>query len=493
MAKYDFVVIGSGGGLMFIEGALGYNKKCAIVENSKFGGTCLTKGCIPSKMLVYPADLIREAEEGQKIGVTFSKPILDWKAVSKRVWGQIDINEKVEARLEKIPNLDVYKGTGEFTGPHTMKIKNSKGEYFAEIEADNFVIAAGAHSFVPPIEGLKETGYLTSETFFGDKFPKKPYESLAIIGAGPIGAEFAHIFATFGSKVSLLEMNPRILSTEEEEISELVKKQFIQDGIDVYTGTRTLKVTKNNNQKVLHLQDIESAREFTVECEEIFIASGVRSNAGSLMLEKAGVEMDKKGYITTNEYLETNISHIWAIGDINGKFQFRHVANKEAEILIYNLFKSPKNKKIMNYNAVPWAIFTHPQVAHVGMTERDVKACGAKYKAGINRYSDVTAGRAMGYNSKSEINGFVKLIVGEDKRILGAHVVGPNAAIFLQSYVYMMNCDKKCEKKPRKKKVEIEPLRTMCPNLGTYTSMDDSMVIHPAMSELTAWVTEDLK
>ncbi|NLV34162.1 MAG: FAD-dependent oxidoreductase [Clostridiaceae bacterium] len=493
MSRYDFVVIGSGGGLMFIEGALGYNKKCAIIENSKFGGTCLTKGCIPSKMLVYPADLIREAEEGAKIGVTFQKPSVDWAAVSKRVWGQIDLNEKVEARLSKIPDLDVYKGTAEFSGPHTMKIKNAEGEYYAQIESDYFVIAAGAHSFVPPIEGLKETGYLTSETFFGSSYPKKPYESLAIIGAGPIGAEFAHIFASFGTKVSLIEMNPGILTTEEEEVSEVVRKQFVKDGIDVFTATKTLKVTMEDNKKVLHLQNMDDNREFKVICEEIMFASGVRSNAPSLKPENAGLETDKRGYVVTNEYLETNLSHIWAIGDINGKYQFRHKANKEAEILINNLFKDPKNKKAMSYDAVPWAIFTHPQVAHVGKTEREVKATGCKYKVGINRYSDVTAGRAMGYTSKSETNGFVKLIVGEDKSILGAHVVGPNAAILLQPYVYMMNCNRKCEKKIRKKKVEIEQLRAMCPHLGTYTPMDESMIIHPAMSELTAWVTEELE
>lgn len=493
MAKYDFVVIGSGGGLMFIEGALGYNKKCAIVENSKFGGTCLTKGCIPSKMLVYPADLIREAEEGEKIGINFSKPEVDWNKVSKRVWDQINLNVRVEARLSKIPNLDVYKGIGEFSGPHTMRVKNSDGEYIAEFEADNFVIAAGAHSFVPPIEGLKEAGYLTSETFFGDKYPKKPYGSLAVIGAGPIGAEFAHIFASFGTKVSLIEMNPMILSTEEEDISELVKRQFIKDGMDVYTSTKTLKVSTKDNKKIIHLQNMITSTESIVECDEIFLASGVRSNAPSLKLENAGVETDPRGYIVTNEYLETNVSHIWAIGDVNGRYQFRHKANKEAEILIHNLFKDPKNRKVMRYDAVPWAIFTHPQVAHVGKTEREVKASGCKYKVGINRYSDVTAGRAMGYTSKSDVNGFVKLIVGEDKSILGAHVVGPNASILLQPYVYMMNCDKKCDKKPKKKKVEIEQLRTMCPYLGTYTPMDESMVIHPAMSELTAWVTEDLE
>ena len=493
MKKYDLIIIGTGAGLMVLEEALAQGYRCAIIEKNKFGGTCLTKGCIPSKMLVYPADLIREAEEGTKIGVTFQKPSVNWQTVSKRVWGQIDLNEKVEARLSKIPDLDVYKGTAEFSGPYTMKIKNAEGEYFTQIESEYFVIAAGAHSFVPPIEGLKEAGYLTSETFFGSSYPKKPYESLAIIGAGPIGAEFAHIFASFGTKVSLIEMNPRILTTEEEEISEVVRKQFVKDGIDVYTATKTLKVTVENNKKILHLQNMTDSSEFKVICEEIMFASGVRSNAPSLKPENAGLETDKRGYIVTNEYLETNLNHIWAIGDINGKYQFRHKANKEAEILINNLFKDPMNKKTMSYDAVPWAIFTHPQVAHVGKTEREVKATGCKYKVGINRYSDVTAGRAMGYTSKSETNGFVKLIVGEDKSILGAHVVGPNAAILLQPYVYMMNCNRKCEKKIRKKKIEIEQLRAMCPHLGTYTPMDESMIIHPAMSELTAWVTEDLE
>ncbi len=491
MKQFDLVIVGSGAGLMVMEAALNKGLRCAIIEKAKFGGTCLTKGCIPSKMLVYPADFMREAQAAERIGVHVATPTLDWEKVSKRMWEQINFHQKIEKNLLQTPNLTVYKGVGTFAGPDSMVV-SCEGKPDETITADKFVIAAGARTFVPPVEGLEETGYVTSESFFGKKFPEKPWKSLVILGSGTISAEFAHIFSAFGTKVTIVARSERILTKEEAEVSEFVGKEFVKNGIDLLTNSAVLSVSADGYTKYVTTEDKITKQQTTVECEEIFVASGVQSNGDLLALEQAGVAVDKRGWIVTNGYLETSNPNIWALGDINGKFQLRHKANYEAQILIHNLFvDAPKTE--VRYDAVPWAVFTHPQVAHLGMTEREVQEKGIPYKMAHNHYSEVVGGRAMGYRKEDTDNGFVKMIIGEDKKILGVHIVGPQAAVLLQPFVYLINAGYQCQKKAQSlHENEMEALRMMCPNLGTYAPINDSMVIHPSLSELTAWVFEKL-
>ncbi len=490
MKKYDLVVVGSGSGLMVLEAALSAGLSCAIVENAKFGGTCLTKGCIPSKMLVYPADLIREAGEAARVGLTFSPPQVDWETISGRMWGQIGHSEGILKGLKATEGLDVYQGAGFFTGEKRMAVRYEGGEVSPEFTADRFVLAAGARSFVPPVEGLERAGYVTPETFFGPKFPKKPWKSLIIVGGGAIGAEFAHIFSAFGARVTLVEMKDRIIPTEEEEISAFVQARFEQNGIDVRTGAKALSAEAEGDLKALVVEDAAGGRD-RILAEEIFIASGVRSNADLLQADRAGIATDRRGWIITDEYLATNRPGVYAIGDINGKFQFRHKANYEAGILIGNLFGG--EKKAAAYSAVPWAIFTWPQVGHVGLTEREAREKGLKIGVARNRYSSVAAGISMGYSPKSEDNGFAKLILTEDMRIVGAHVVGPYASMLVQPFVYLINAGCPCQSKekgrwPMKKRAADAD----CPFLGSVRPVAESMVIHPSMNELAAWALEDV-
>lgn len=492
MKHFDVVIVGSGAGLMVMEAALNKGLRCAIIEKSKFGGTCLTKGCIPSKMLVYPADFIREAEASAKVGIKIGRPQIDWDAISKRMWEQIDFNQKIEKNLQNIPNLTVYKGSGAFVDSNRMVISCS-GKTDEIIYGDKFIIAAGARSFIPSVEGLENAGYVTSETFFGEKFPKKPWKSLAIIGSGAISAEFAHIFSAFGAKVTIIARSGGILTKEEAEIAQFVSKQFINDGIDILTNSKIISVSTDGEKKVITTENSLTKHRTIVECEEIFVASGVQSNADTLSLEKVGVAVDKRGWITTNPYLETSKENIWALGDINGKYQFRHKANYEAQVLIQNLF-SDGDKKEVRYDAVPWTIFTHPQVSRVGFTEKEVQDKGIAYRAAKNYYSEVVGGRAMGYRAGDEDNGFVKIIVSNDKKILGVHIVGPQSSVLLQPFVYLMNAGYQCKKKKQSMSVkEFESLRIMCPDIGTYAPINDSMIIHPSLNELTAWVFEKFK
>lgn len=202
METYDLVVIGSGAGLNVLNVGLQVGMTCALIEDTKLGATCLTRGCIPSKVLVHPADLIREAQHAQKVGIKFNIEHIDWELISKRMWSQIDESNQIEEGLSQVPNLTLYRGVGEFIGEYEMQVKSSDGkDILGTFKGERFVIASGARSFIPPIEGLEEVGYVTNRSFFGDKFPKQPWKSLIIIGGGVIAAEFAHIFSAMVLKL----------------------------------------------------------------------------------------------------------------------------------------------------------------------------------------------------------------------------------------------------------------------------------------------------
>lgn len=497
MEHYDLAVVGAGAGLMVLEKALHAGLRCALVERGKLGGTCLTRGCIPTKMMVYPADLIREAERADKVNLKLGAAELDWKGLGERVWRKIGYHAKIEKDLGAIDRLTIFKGTGAFAGPHTMRVELSAGTA-AEFEADKFVVAAGARTFVPPVPGLEQAGYITSETFFGGSFPEKPYKSLLILGGGAIGAEFAHIFASFGAKVTVAEMKPHLLATEEEEISVFVEKQFERDGIRALTGSRVISAGRAGDLKTAEIEIVSTGERYTVQAEEILVAAGVRSNADLLSIQAAGIETDGRNYITTNEYLETSQPHIWALGDINGKLQFRHKANYEADILSHNLFDAPEERKAADYSAVPWAVFTHPQVAHVGLTEQQARDAGKKVMVGRNRFSRIAGGGAMGYLRDDPDDGFCKLIVDGDSKIVGVHVAGPQAAILVQPFAYLMNAGTRCSfqsagEQDSRYAEQFRDARPMCPGSGTYTPIASSMPIHPSLSELTAWALGKLR
>ena len=265
MLKFDFAVIGGGAGLIVLEKALHSGYKCALVERAKLGGTCLTKGCIPTKMMVYPADLIRETQRAGKASVNLGTARVDWDGLRQRIWTQIDQHKDIEESLGGIDELTLFKGTGAFTGPRTMKVAHIGGGE-TEFESERFIVAAGGRSYVPAIDGLEAAGYVTAETFFGDKFPAEPYQSLIILGGGAIGAEFAHIFSAFGTKVTLVEMQSRLIATEEEEISAFLQTQFADAGIRVLTNSRIVSVKKAGRLKNV---EVENA------------ATGIRSGGSS--------------------------------------------------------------------------------------------------------------------------------------------------------------------------------------------------------------------
>ncbi|MHA1719896.1 MAG: dihydrolipoyl dehydrogenase [Promethearchaeota archaeon] len=490
MIEYDLIVVGSGVGLTLINQGIQMGMNCALIEDAKMGGTCLTRGCIPSKVLVYPADVIREAEHAKKVGLDIKINKIDWNMITKRMRSQIDENKLIEQGLSQVHNLTIYRGIGEFVGDYEMKVKlNENGKYTEVFHGKRIVLASGGRTFIPPINGLNEVGYVTSKSFFGPKFPKKPWNSLIIIGGGVIAAEFAHIFSSMGTKVTIVEMLPHLVSTEEPEISEILEREFSKH-LRVILSHKAINVENGNGEKVLELLDMNNKKRIHIRAEEILIATGRKSNADLLHVEKSGIQTDRQGWIIVDNYLETSKPNIWAIGDANGKYQFRHKANYDAEICTRNIFGHRK-KISTDYSSVPWAIFTYPQIGHVGMTHKEAIDKGLKIYTAVKPFSSIAKGFAM---ALEENDALFKLIVDEGFQILGASVIGPHAATLIQQIVYLMNAGYTC---PHDEEIEISKnlpkAANACPDAGSFMPIYHSMVIHPSLNEVIGWSLGNLK
>lgn len=480
MKKYDVIVIGTGAGNIVLEAAMEKGLSCAQIERGKFGGTCLTRGCIPTKVMVTAADRLREIEESEGIGVEVEgKPKLNWDTVAQRVWKKIDESKDLRAFYLSQSGLDVYEGEGYFIDSKVMQVRLNDGTLSEPMTADKIFVGVGGRTNVPAIEGLEKVGYLTSESLFGDKYPKQPFEELIVVGGGAIGTEFAHIFAAAGTKVSIVQRNVRLLPKEDEEISAQILKELTRLGIDVYLNSDTMAVEKRENgKKEMRIRDKNSGEIRTIRGDEILICPGIVSNADSLHPEKTGLILNSKGWIDTDDLMQTNVEGIWAFGDVNGRQQFRHKANYEADLIAHNLFLKAEREEFRraNYDFVPAVTFTYPQVAHVGMTEKQARDAGYELLIGKHHYSQTAKGYALGLEGDNQRDGFAKLIV--DKKtgdMLGMHIIGPEASVLIQPYVNLLYAGEK----------QLDPKKL--------STVRQTMVPHPSLSELAIWTYYYLK
>ena len=423
MREYDIVVIGSGSGAIVAERALTSGLKTAVIDKGPLGGTCLNVGCIPSKMLIYPADVVTMIQGARKLGIHAEIESIDFPAIMERM-GKV-VKEGVDEMREGIrhtKNLDFYEDEAHFTGDYTL---NVKGE---EIKGKKIFIVSGARPLIPPVKGLDTVKYLTNENVL--ELTQKP-EQLLIIGGGYIACEYGHFFAAMGTEVTILQRGSSLVPNEEPEISDLLKGEM-ETRMNIYTNTEAVEVKKNQNQTyTITGKDINTNEEREFITEKIMVAAGRKSNADILKVENTSVETDRKGYIKVNEYLETTKKNIWAFGDAIGKEMFRHVANTEADIAWHN--SNHKDKVQMDYSASPHAVFSHPQIASVGLTEDQARK-EHKILVGTAPYSTVAKGMAM-----MEDKGFAKVIVEKGTwKILGYHIIGPSAPILIQEVIDAM-------------------------------------------------------
>lgn len=495
MNHYDVIVIGTGAANIITDAAQRQGLRIAVVERDRFGGTCLNRGCIPTKIMVTAANVVREMEEARRIGVYADNVRMDWDVITRRLWHKINENSAIKDYYAAFPNVDVYEGTASFTGKKSLHIAMNDGTA-QEISGDKIFIGVGARTNIPNLPGLEETGYLTSETLFGSKYPKRPYDSLLIIGGGPIGCEFAHVFNAAGTKVTIVQRNVRLLPKEDEDISAFILKQLTNHGISVRLNQTTLSASVKDGKKCLTVQDKATGETTELYADEILVAPGIRPMTDLLHLEHTDVRTDSRGFIMTNEFLETSAEGIWAIGDVNGQAPFRHKANHEAEILSHNLFSDvpPEQWRWVHYDIVPAVTFTYPEAAHVGLSEADARKKGYDIEIAVNHYSASAKGYAMGLEPGDDDDGFVKLVIDKKtKYILGAHIIGHEASILIQPFVNQLTCGfhtiapiHEDIASPTAQALRALPLtRNLAPN-PVYT-LSETMTPHPALSEVTMW------
>jgi len=422
MKEYDVIIVGGGSGLNVAEFALMHGLKVAVVHVPPIGGTCQNFGCIPSKMLVFPADRIMEITEAKKLGFDVAVQYIDFPVIMERMRNIRAKEQEHELKaIHQVKNFTYYLGEGHFVEDYVIEVNGKT------IRGKKFVLCTGARPLISSIKGIDAVDFLTNESVLNLK--EKP-ESIIMIGGGYIAAEYGHFFSAMGTKVTILHRQERLIPVEEPEISDLLKQEM-EKRMTIQTNIDVIEVKKQNYEYFVIGKDIRSGEEKHFTSKMIFVAAGRKSNADLLQVEKTGVEVDSRGFIKVNEYLETSKKNIWAFGDVIGKYMFKHVANREANLVSYNIVHDHKAK--MEYHAIPYAVFSHPQIASVGLTEEQAKK---KYDVLVGKamYSSVAMGIAM-----MEQKGFAKVILErESRRILGFHIIGPYATILIQEVINAM-------------------------------------------------------
>jgi mycothione reductase len=450
MDEFDLIVIGAGAGLRVASVAAEMGLEVALVDHGPLGGVCLNSGCTPSKILTYPANVVRNLEDAIAVGIAGEISKKDFHKIMGRMHSFVNGRRMyLERAIKAREKITWFRNTAEFVKDYTLTAGDKM------LTAPKIVIASGARAKIPPLPGLKEAGYLDHASLLE---LDRPPRSLIIIGAGFIGCEYGHFFSAMGTEVTILGRGAQVLNDEDPEVCRIIKRSLSRY-MNVLTSHEAIDVERNGKRKAVLARNLKDGKPYRFEADEILVAVGRTSNADVLKPDKTGVEIDEHGWIKTNDYLETTKPGIWAIGDALGKYMFRHVAKYEAEVASHNMLyaKGTEDMVKVDFHAVPHAVSTYPAVAGVGLKEAEALAAGYKVLAGRVNYTDMAMGFAM-----DEENGFIKAVVDEKTgRILGCSIVGSEASSLIQQVVYLMNTDHE----------DLLPMMR-------------SEVIHPALSEL---------
>ncbi len=420
MKKYDLIVLGGGTAgmnLAFPLSADGY--KVALVESDRLGGTCINVGCIPSKTLISSGRAMQTVRDAAALGVLASAPRADWPAMVGR---KEELTARIRGRgYQNVQNNDritLYEGRAAFAAPDRVEVG---GEV---LTADKIVIATGARTYIPPLAGLEDSGYLTSTSVM--EMPALP-ASLLILGGGIIALEFSQLFARLGVKVTILQRGERLALNLDPDFSEEIRRILEKDGVRVVTGTGIDQVSTEGG--LVYAGSAPGGAQKRYSAEKLLVATGRRPNSDLLALDKAGVETDDRGYIIVDEGFKTSAENIWALGDVTGGMMFTHRAWHDA-FLLSRYFTS--GKKIESAGRlIPFAIFTEPEIAAVGL---DLQAAEAKgYRVKAHTYPFRFQGRAL---AMGKTDGFIKMTVEENSgRILGAYMIGPEAGELIHELI----------------------------------------------------------
>ena len=426
---YNLLVIGAGsGGLVSAYIAAAVKAKVALVEKHKMGGDCLNTGCVPSKALLRSAKFLAQAKKAERLGMQAVKVDFQFKDLMQRVHRVVKAVEPHDS-VERYTSLGVecVQGTARLITPWSVEVETPEGT--KTISSKAIVIAAGARPFVPPIPGIDEVGYLTSDNVWDlEELPQR----LVVLGGGPIGCELAQAFARVGATVTQVEMAPRLMPREDPEVSEMVRQRFVDEGIDVRLETTAKAFALRDGEK--HLQVEHDGKTLDIVFDQVLVAVGRAANVSGYGAEDIGVELSERRTIAVNEYMQTNYPNIFACGDVAGPYQFTHTAAHTAWYASVNALFGRFRKFKVDYSVIPWATFTDPEVARVGLNEADAKAGNIPYE--VTTYGIDDLDRAIADESAE---GLVKVLTvpGKDK-ILGATIVGGQAGDLIVEFILAM-------------------------------------------------------
>ncbi len=416
--KTDLAIIGSGpGGYITAIRAAKLGIETTVVEKGHLGGVCLNWGCMPTKSLFHLAQTLDYVKKADAIGINIKDYEVDFKKVMERKDTVVNILRKSIGSHFKKNNINLIKGEAKLVSENKIDIEGQS------LEAKNIIIATGSSpSQIPPFDFSKE-GILTNRKVLSlQSLPS----SMLVVGGGVIGSEFANIFSTLGTKVTIIEILPTILAAEDDDVSGLMASVFKDKGIEVLTDSTVESVEGKDGSFVCKTKGGKE-----IKAEKILVSVGRKPNTENIGLEEVGVKTDSKGYIKANSKLQTNIENIYAIGDAIGGYQLAHVASSEGKIAVENILGKDKS---IDYNSVPYAVFTMPEIGVVGLTEKKAKKEGINIK--IGKFPFTHNGKAFIDN---ETEGFVKIITLEDTgEILGAHAIGPKASDIIHEAVVAM-------------------------------------------------------
>jgi mycothione reductase len=418
--SYDLVIVGAGSGnTLPAHQFAGW--RIAVVEADRFGGTCLNRGCIPSKMLVHTADVAQEVREAGRFGIGAQWTGADWPAIRERVFSRLDPLPDLAVADREASGIDVYTGQARFLGPKVLRVGDT------EIRADRLVLATGSRPRVPPVPGLAEVPYLTSDTVM--RMETLP-QSMAVLGGGYIAAEMSHLFGSLGTAVTIVERGEHMLSRNDTDIKTRFTEHY-RERFDLRLSSTVDRVSATGTAVRLDLATPSGSQR--VESQVLLVATGRMPNSDVLDVAAAGIEVDEHGHVRTDDTLQTGIQGIWALGDLANHFQLKHMANAEARVVWHNI-AHPEQPRKANFPVVPAAVFADPQVASAGATEQDLRTRGQRYVSATRFYRDTAYGWAL-----EDQASFVKVLADPGTRLLiGAHIIGPAASILIQPLIQAM-------------------------------------------------------
>lgn len=459
METFDFLVIGSGSGLEVANVAANQGQSVAVVEKGPLGGTCLNRGCIPSKMLLYHADVLETIERADEFNISADVTDVEFADIVREVNEEVENDaESIRRGLRSSSQHDLFEAEARFVDERTVEILGGEDDG-TRLQAETVLIAAGTRPAVPDVEGIDDVDYLTST---GALQLEEPPEHLVIVGGGYIAAELGHFFGTFGSDVTIIGRRPSLLPEADEEVAEAFTEQYA-DRFTVHTNHTATAVSETDSEVTVEARPYEygdnagvtggTEETVTVTGDALLVASGRTPNSDTLNLNATEVETDTRGFIETDEYLRTTADGIWALGDIVGEYLLKHSANHEAQAVVRNIFG--EELQPVDYTAMPFAVFASPEVAGVGAREEELRAADREYATRTYQYDKTARGDAM------KADGFVKVIIDLDGEILGCHIIGPDASTLVQEVVVAMKSGS-----------------------GMVQDIRESVHVHPALSEV---------